>query len=44
MTEEFKNAALIELKKIYPLADDEDLMRIALIIWELMPKFYVGTK
>lgn len=40
MTEEFKEKALIVLKESNPLLTEGDLLKIAQIIWDLMPVIY----
>lgn len=43
MTNEFKKSALIEIKKLFPYADGNQILKIAQIMWDLMPKIYNKT-
>jgi hypothetical protein len=44
MTKAFSNAVLAHLRYNLPFADDKELLVIAEILWELMPKFYTSNK
>lgn len=41
MTEEFKEGAIIELRKYYFFMSDENLLKIAQIMWDIMPRIFV---
>lgn len=40
MTDQFRDAAIRELHELLPLASYEQLLKIASIMWELIPKIY----
>ncbi len=40
MTKEFKNEAILMLKVSYPFADERQILEIAKVLWELMPRIY----